>query len=53
MYNYETLKILLNSRDFSHVRFKGDIMKLLKRVVIKFNEIFTLGKCRVIFDIPP
>ena len=21
MYNYETLKILLNSRDFSHVRF--------------------------------
>ena len=32
---------------------KGDIMKLLKRVVIKFNEIFTLGKCRVIFDIPP
>lgn len=28
-------------------------VKSLNGIVIKFNEIFTLGKCRVIFNIPP
>ena len=38
MYNYETLKILLNSRDFSYVRFTSGALYKFKKGKVTFGN---------------